>query len=186
MQKNFKTGVNTVFDKIVPPINLITERLSIDEIKEEDKFEYAALYLDDDLNRWWGYDYREDLGTCEPNPDYFFNFQNSLKEKKEEFPFAVRRNGKMIGELTLYNFDADGGAEIGFRFFKDCQGKGYAFESATALKEYVFEELKAVKLKTRCCKENLSSAKLIDRLGFVKTDESDAYYFFECDAPSKR
>ena len=42
-----------------------------------------------------------------------------------------------------------GGVEMGFRFFKDSQGKGYAIESASVLKGYVKEVLKAKTLKSR-------------------------------------
>ena len=121
------------------------------------------------------------MGDNIPTPDYFFDFQNSLKQKKEEYSFAVKKDGILVGELVLHNFDYYGGVEMGFRFFKDCQGKGYAIESATALKDYVFNELNAKKLKSRCFKENLPSAKLINRLGLTKVSESETHYFFACE-----
>jgi RimJ/RimL family protein N-acetyltransferase len=85
----------------------------------------------------------------------------------------------MIGELVLHNFDQDFGVEMGFRFFKEHQGKGYAIESASALKEYVFNVLGAKKLKSRCFKQNVHSRKLIERLGLKKCGESQTHYFFE-------
>ena len=177
-EKNFLTAY-TLFGKINSPVLLQTERLTITEIFESDKIDYCRLYLDDDLNKWWGYDFREDLCGEMPSPDYFFNFQNKLKEKKEEFSFAVKRDGKMVGELVLHNFDFFGGVEMGFRFFKDCQGKGYAIESASTLKEYVSQTLGAKKIKSRCFKENVASAKLIGRLGLKKITEDQTHYFFE-------
>ena len=171
--------MNTLFDKIIAPINLTTERLTITDISEEDKKDYAKLYLDDELNKWWGYDYREDLKDGAPTPDYFYGFQLSLKEKKEEYSLAVKKDGKMIGELVLHNFDADGGVEMGFRFFKEFQGGGYATESASALKQYVFEVVGATKLKSRCYKQNLPSKRLIERLGLNKCREDDTHFYFE-------
>ena len=178
MEKEIAKNQNELFDRIKEPIEIKTDRLIITEIKEEDKDDYANLYLDDELNKWWGYDYREDLGENLPTPDYFFNFQNILKEKKEEFSFAVRENGKMIGELVLHNFDENFGVEMGFRFLKKCQGKGYATESATALKDYVKNVLKAKILKSRCFKENIPSKNLITRLGLTLSNESETHYFF--------
>lgn len=178
IREKFVLKAKTLFDKI-SNVNLKTDRLTISDISESDKNDYAKLYLDDQINRWWGYDYREDLGDFSPTPDYFYNFQNSLKVKKEEYSFAVKSGEKFIGELVLHNFDFFGGVEMGFRFFKEYQGKGYAIESATALKEYVFNVLGAKKLKSRCYKENLPSAKLISRLGLNMVREDKTHYYFE-------
>lgn len=171
--------VRTLFDKITFPIFLKTERLTVTDICEEDKKAYARLYLDDDLNKWWGYDYREDLNDEEPTPDYFYDFQKKLKNRKEEYSLAVRKNGTMIGELVLHNFDYFGGVEIGFRFFKEFQGEGYAIESASAVRDFAFNNLAAKTVKSRCFKENLPSAKLIKRLGLKKRSENETHYFFE-------
>ena len=171
--------MDNLFDKIKSPFYLKTERLTIEDISECDRERYSALYLDEELNKWWGYDYREDLKDGSPTPEYFYWFQNSLKEKKEEYSLAVKKDGIMIGELVLHNFGADGSVEMGFRFFNESQGKGYATESASALKEYVFNELKATKLKSRCFKQNKASNNLILRLGLNKCCEDDTHYYFE-------
>ena len=171
-----------LFDKIKSPV-LRTERLLIEDILEGDRERYSALYLDEELNKWWGYDYREDLGDQEPTPQYFYDFQNLLKEKKEEYSFAVKKDNLLIGELVLHNFDCDGGVEMGFRFFKDCQGKGFAIESGLALKEYVFNVLNAKKLKSRCFKQNNPSHNLILRLGLKMIREDQTHYYFELENP---
>ncbi len=171
--------VNTLFYKLPNTLELKTARLTITEIRERDKELYAKLYLDEDNNKWWGYDYREDLKDGQPTPEHFFAFQQRMKDTKEEYSFAVRENGVMIGELVLHNFGYFGDLEMGFRFFKDSQGKGYALESASALRDYAFNELKAVKLKSRCFKQNLPSRKLIERLGLALASEDNTYYYFE-------
>lgn len=174
-----KVVVKTLFDKILSPVWLKTERLTITDICEKDKESYAKLYLDDDLNKWWGYDYREDLNGEKPTPEHFYAFQQTMKRVKEEYALAVKKDGQMIGELVLHNFDYFGGVEMGFRFFKECQGKGYAVESASALRDYCFNTLGAITVKSRCYKENLPSAKLIGRLGLKQYTESDTHYFFK-------
>lgn len=171
--------VKTLFDKIDCSVNIKTERLTITDILEKDAEDYAKLYLDDELNKWWGYDYREDLNGEKPTPEHFYKFQNTMKSVKEEYALAVKLNDKMIGELVLHNFDYYGGVEMGFRFFKECQGKGYAVESASALREYCFNTLGAKIVKSRCYKENIPSAKLIGRLGLKKSHENDTHYFFQ-------
>ncbi len=170
--------VNTLFYKLPEDIALKADRLTITQIKEQDKALYAELYLDDELNKWWGYDYREDLDGKEPNADYFFEFQRKMKAKKEEYSFAVRLDGRMVGELVLHNFGYYGDLEMGFRFFKECQGKGYAVESASALRDYAFNSLKAITLKSRCFKQNLPSRRLIERIGLKLYLEDDTHYYF--------
>ena len=116
-----------------------------------------------------------------------------LKQRKEEYSLLVRSSGDtacnsgcgklsqpaVVGELVLHNFDYFGGVEIGFRFFSAFQKRGYATISASALIEYAFNTLGAVKVKTRCFKQNIPSFNLIKRLGFTLVKESDTHYFFE-------
>ncbi len=177
-EKNF-VKVKTLFDKINSPILIKADDFTIADIFESDKEIYCELYMNDQLNKWWGYDYREDLGEEKPSPDYFFNFQQKLKDKKEEYALAVKKGNQMIGELVLHNFDYFGGVEIGFRFFKESQGKGYATKSATALMDYAKNVLGAKRLKTRCFKENKPSFNLIVRLGFKMAREDNTHYYFE-------
>ena len=176
-EKNIIT-VRTLFDAISAPVLISTERLTITDIMKDDADEYFDLYTDEKLNVYWGYDYKEDL-TGEATPAWFFAFQKALKDKKEEYSLAVRLNGRMIGELVLHNFDYFGGVEMGFRFFKEYQGKGYAFESASALKNYVFNVLKAQTLKSRCFKQNVPSRRLIEKLGLKLSYTDDTHFYFK-------
>lgn len=171
--------MNTAFDNIKPPISIKTARLTITDITPDDKQTYFRLYTDEELNEWWGYDYRKDLGENTPTPEYFYSFMQELKAKKEEYSFAVRLNNEMIGELVLYNFTPDYSAEIGFRLFKDYHGKGYAYESANALKEYAMNSLGVKCLKSRCFKVNAPSKRLIEKLGLTQIDQNQTHYFFE-------
>ena len=176
-EKNF-VRIYTLFDKIVPPVHIKTARLVVTDITENFKNEYFALYTDAEINRYYGYDYREDFKGDAPDPDYFMDFMKKLKARREEYSLAVTSDGKMIGEIVFYNFDFYGGAETGFRFFKEQRGKGYAFESVSAAAEYLFS-LKARVIRCRAFKENAPSVKLIEKLGFTKTGESETQYFYE-------
>ena len=175
--------MSEIFVKITPPVFLKTKRLTITDFTPSDKAEYFRRYMDDELNRWWGYDYREDLKEKPPTPEYFYSFMQSLKEKGEEYSFALRKEENLIGELVLYNFEEES-CEMGFRLFLEHQGNGYAFEGASALKEYAFNALGAKKLKAKCYKENLPSKKLIEKLGFKFISEDNTHFYFECEKVS--
>ncbi|MBO4252092.1 MAG: GNAT family N-acetyltransferase [Clostridia bacterium] len=166
------------YSLVAPFKEVKTERLTITDITADDKEVYAALYSDDELNRFYGYDYREDLGDNNPDGDYFFGFMQSLKDKKQEYSLAVRLSGEMIGEIVFYDFGYRKNAEIGFRFFKEYQGKGYAFESVKAAINHAFH--RGIKVITcRHFKENVRSERLINKLGFIFTREDETHKYYE-------
>lgn len=175
--KNYVT-VKRSFSFIGTPVIIDTERLKITDITEQDKDVYAKLFTDEEINRFYGYDYRQDLGENKPDGEYCFNFMQSLKVKKEEYSLAVKKDGKMIGEVVFYNFGYAADTEIGFRFFAEYQGKGYAFESVSAAIKYAFS-VGFKKIKCRHFKENVRSEKLILKLGFIFTREDETHKYYE-------
>lgn len=175
-QKNF-IKVNTLFDRL-KDINLSVNDLKICDIEEKDKENYAKLYLDDNLNKYYGYDYREDLNGKIPNADYFYVFMNNLKEKKEEYSFAVKKDDCLIGEIVLYNFTIYGEVEIGFRFFNEFQHKGYAFITVNAIIE-LLKTMGVKTIKARAFKENLPSIKLLNKLRFQAVNDNKTHNFYE-------
>lgn len=182
IKNKYVIRVKTPFERIVAPVYIKTERLTIEDISEKDKEVYACIYKDDALNEYYGYDYREDLNGRDPTADYFYEFMQSLKVKKEEYSFAVKKDGVMIGELVLYNFGYRGRVEIGFRFLREYQGAGYAYESASALMRYAKETCGATEIACRAYKKNLPSLVLIEKLGFEKTRETEEMLFFRAKA----
>ena len=179
IKNKYTAVVDTAFDKIVPPVCIKTERLVIDDIKESDKKVYAKLYTDAEINKYYGYDYKEDAGSAEPTPEYFYSFMLGLKAAKEEYSFAVRKDGAITGELVLYNFGYRGEAELGYRFFREYRGQGFATEAASALIKTAKERFFIKTLKCRAYKANVSSVRLIERLGFNKLSETEDMYYYE-------
>jgi RimJ/RimL family protein N-acetyltransferase len=110
---------------------LETERLVLDGLTEEDKTAYNALCLDDERNRWWGYDYREDL-QGELTEDYFLEVARHDFAHRLAVNFAVRLDGRLIGEAVLYNLDWRGGIELGCRIAPAFAGHGYGTEAFAA------------------------------------------------------
>ena len=178
IKEKYYFTVQSAFYSIEPPVLIETARLTITDIFIEDKEVYAKLYTDEKINEFYGYDYKKDLGENAPNGDYFFRFFTALKAKKEEYSLAVRLDGKMIGEIVFYNFGFNKDAEIGFRFFSEYQGKGYAAESVGSAIEHAFSN-GLNKLVCRHFKENARSEKLILKLGFIFTREDETHKYYE-------
>lgn len=77
--------------------------------------------------------------------------------------FAVRLEGKLIGEAVLYNFDYRGGAELGCRIDKAYAGNGYGTEAFRAAAEWGLYQVNLNRVVAKCYREN--EAFLQDALG---------------------
>ncbi|MBR2614696.1 MAG: GNAT family N-acetyltransferase [Clostridia bacterium] len=163
------------------PDTISTKRLTLKTLNDSHKEDYHKLYTNDDLNKFWGYDYREDLGENKPTPDYFINFAYALKKDKQEYSYAICLKDKMIGEGLFWNFGFDRSVELGIRLFNEYQGFGYAVETYTSLKETAFNVLGAKTVYAKCMKQNLPSKKMILKSGFTNYKEDDIYFYFKAE-----
>jgi len=153
------------------------EDLTVARIQPEDSPEYFALYTDETVNKFYGYDYREDL-KGEPTEKYFYDFQEFLQKSEGEYSFAVKRKDEFLGEIVVYDFKFDGSCAIGYRFFQKYWGTGVAVKTVTA----TVKKLKEVGLKTVRAwtkKKNERSFGLLEKTGFIKTREDDEFFYYE-------
>ena len=139
---------------------LETERLVLDGLTEADKAAYNALCLDDERNRWWGYDYRQDLHG-ELTEDYFLEVARHDFSLRLAVNFAVRLEGRLIGEAVLYNFDWRGGAELGCRIAPEWAGNGYGTEAFAAAAEWALYRLGLDRVVAKCYHENKASYEML-------------------------
>lgn len=86
---------------------------------------------------------------------------------------AEKSSGKFVGSVGLWKSEPWPELELGYWFLKEMQGKGYATEAVTRLKEYAFHQLQAPTLVSYIAADNLPSIKLAERLGakYEKTIE---------------
>ncbi len=156
---------------------LTSERLTLDAMNEGDKEAYNRLCLDDERNRWWGYDYRKDL-KGELTEDYFLEVTKQDFQNKLAVNFAIRREGTFIGEAVLYNFDYKGSAELGCRILPEYAGNGYGAEAFRRAAEWSISQLGLYRLKGKCYKENEASRKMLSAC--MRPDgEDETFYYFE-------
>ena len=156
---------------------LESERLTLDALTEADRENYNRLCLDDERNRWWGYDYRKDL-KGELTEDYFLEVARHDFAHKLAVNFAVRREGTCIGEAVLYNFDYKGGAELGCRILPEYAGNGYGAEAFRRAAEWSVYQLGLYRLKGKCYRENEASRKMLSAC-MRPAGEDETFYYFE-------
>jgi len=170
MVRNELSGINSV------PM-LISERLVLDEIRDEDLPNYNRLCLDDVRNKWWGYDYRNDLHG-QLSDHYFLNVAREDFQKKLALNFAVRLDGTLIGEVVLYHFDYKGRAELGCRILPEFAGAGYGSEAFRKAADWCLYSLGLCCLRAKCFHQNTASKKMLESC-MRPAGEDDTFYYFE-------
>lgn len=156
---------------------LKAERVTLDALREEDRPHYNRLCLDDGRNRWWGYDYRDDL-EGELTEDYFLTVARADFRNKQAVNFAVRLDGRFIGEAVLYHFDYKGGAELGCRILPEFSGNGYGAEAFRRAAEWSLYSLGLYCLKAKCFHENEASRKMLSSC-MRPAGEDEKFLYFE-------
>jgi len=83
------------------------------------------------------------------------------------FQYAVDRDGVLIGDIGVNLHENLMQAEIGYTFAPEYQGQGYATEAVRGLLGLLFVERKLQRVSAECDARNVSSARLLERLGFM-------------------
>ena len=156
---------------------LTTERLTLSPFTDADKAAYNALCLDDRRNLWWGYDYRTDLK--EPlTEDYFLDVTRQDFENRIAINFAVRLEGRCIGEVVLYNGDWRGSMEQGCRIAPEYAGHGYGTEAFAAVADWALYHLGLTRVVAKCYRENTSSFRMLSSC-MRHTRDDEIFQYFE-------
>ena len=156
---------------------LKTERLTLSALTEADIPAYNALVLDGERNRWWGYDDVGGLGGPVEERSFFEVAQRDF-ENRQAVNFAVRLDGKLIGEAVLYRFDCLGGAELGCRIDSAYAGHGYGTEAFAAVANWGLYKVHLNRVVAKCFRENEASYKMLSSC-MRKSGEDEIYFFFE-------
>jgi RimJ/RimL family protein N-acetyltransferase len=82
--------------------------------------------------------------------------------------------GEPIGICGLLKRDTLPDPDIGFAFLSAHWSKGYAFEAATAVRDYARDVLKLPRLLAITNPANIASRRLLERLGLHYVRETDA------------
>ena len=149
-------------------------------IEERDKQAYLKLNTDIENNRYWGYDYREDVSiTGQPDENTFYDSVRYDMQAGDSINFAVRlsADGEMIGEAILWNFTPDGAAELGCRILPEYQGSGYGKAAFRAAAEFASRALR-LKVWARCHRDNVPSYRMIVSDGFTPLCEDERFFYF--------
>src|ERR1051325_7357740 len=96
---------------------------------------------------------------------YFFGYGVFAVEEKA--------SGRMVGRIGFMNPPGWPGFELGWTLARASWGKGYATEGAARAMEYAFTEMNRDHLISCIAPDNLSSAKVAQRLGQTVEGETE-------------
>ncbi|WP_417800716.1 GNAT family N-acetyltransferase [Tenacibaculum sp.] len=93
-----------------------------------------------------------------------------LKQLKQlgysSYTVIRQSDNEKIGTVGLYDREGIDGIDFGFAFLPQFEGKGYAFESASKIKEVALNEFRIQNLVAITRPSNTGSQKLLNKLGF--------------------
>lgn len=167
--------------KLEPKVSFSHGGVILTEIRESDKQAYLTLNTDIENNRYWGYDYREDISITEPvNENTFYDSVMYDMRSGNSVNLAVRLSddGEMIGEVIIWNFTSDGSAELGCRILPEYQGNGYGKDAFGTAADFATRTLN-VKIWARCYRENTPSYRMITANGFTPLCEDETFCYFK-------
>lgn len=149
-------------------------RVKLNALCEADIADYASLCKDKNVNKYWGYDYSEDV--CEPSDRYFYENAQLELASGASISLAIRYEDKFVGEAVIYAFDGRGGAEFAIRLMPDFQGKGLGTETVRALCE-VGRRIGLIRLNSKIMKENTASVRMLKKVSNEFAGDSDFVTF---------
>jgi len=141
-----------------------TERLIIKPTSERDaEFIYELL----NTPKWIQYIGERNIKTIDIANEYILNKMIPQLERLgySNYTMIRKSDNVKIGTCGLYDRDGLEGIDIGFALLPEYENKGYAFESTDKLKDAAFDEFKLSEINAITTKDNISSKKLLEKLG---------------------
>lgn len=145
-----------------------TERLIVRPTLEEDaEFVFKLL----NSPNWLKYIGDRNVTSVESAREYIKSKMLPQLEKLGFGNYTVIRKSDQVkmGFCGLYDRDGLDGLDIGFAFLPEYEGKGYAFESAKRLKQVLTAEFGITEIVAITTQDNVSSQKLLEKLGLKLT-----------------
>lgn len=146
-----------------------TNRLILREMTEEDYDALYAVLADSDIMQHYPYTFDETRvrGWITRNKERYKTFGFGL------WAVCLKETGEMIGDcgLTMQMINGRIKPEIGYHIRKDMQCRGYAKESASAVRDWTFENTPFNEIYSYMKYTNIASCKTAISWGCKQVDE---------------
>jgi len=141
-----------------------TERLTLIPTSEDDAAFLLELF---NTPKWLKYIGDRNIRTVDDARTYV---REKIRSQLERLGFASytivqKSDGQKIGMCGLYDRVGLEGIDIGFALLPEFEQKGFAFEAVNRLKQAAFDEFGLTEILAITLPENVSSQKLLEKLG---------------------
>jgi ribosomal-protein-alanine N-acetyltransferase len=149
-------------------VELVTERLILREFMEEDwkavlEYQSDPLYL-----RYYAWTGRTEAEVRE-FVGWFLKSQKEQPRAKFQLAVTLRDGNRLIGNCGVrINDMALREGNIGYELDPRHWGRGYATEAAREIVRFGFEELCLHRIWSWCVAENVGSARVLKKVGFLE------------------
>lgn len=129
---------------------------------------------------------REKLKDWNKQKEYYkeeMNHANDVDVYK--WSMFLKDTGECIGRVTCQESDVSDPAirDVGWYIHPKYQGVGYGTEAAKAMIEYMFNEVGINEIRTGAAVINSASWRIMEKLGFVRTDNTKMVQYTYLDEP---
>lgn len=151
---------------------LETKRLILREFDVNDAYNFYNLNLNPNVIRYTG---DKAFPSVEEAESFLANYSVYQDFGYGRWAVIEKDTEEFLGWCGL-KFD-NGKTDLGFRFFEEHWGKGYATESAQACLDYGFQKLGLEEIIDRAMKENLASIRVLEKIGMKYDSDLDSADF---------
>ena len=149
-------------------------RVTLNAISCSDIENYAMLCKDKNVNKYWGYDYSDDVAS--PSDSYFYEVMQEEFARGVSMSLAIRSDGSFCGEVVLYAFDGRGSAEFAIRLLPSYQGRGLGVESLLAAAD-IAKKIGLTTLRSKVFSKNLPSIAMLKKVADEWIVDGDSLIF---------
>lgn len=150
---------------------LETERFILRAVRRSDVHDLMVLLSDDRVTRYLSHGSLKTIEEIEARITRYETFY--AEEKAINWMIATRETDQLIGNCVLFSFlPQHHRAELGYMLRPDWWRKGVVKEAASAVIGYAFNTMGLHSLEGRIDPDNVASAGMLTKLGFVQ----EAYF----------
>ena len=148
------------------PMQLTTQRLRLRDFAPGDWPAVLAYQQDPRYLRFYPWETRTEA-DARSFVDMFLNEQAERPRRRFQLAITLPGTAQLIGSCGIRRKPGnDWEADIGYELSPDFWGQGYATESARAMVNFGFHELRLHRISSWCIADNTASVRVLERLGF--------------------
>ncbi len=130
-EDSYRVRIKTECELLSGDVEITHKGIRLSEIPNAYAEDYVNIVTDEDLNEYWGYNYKED--NQNPTKNSVFVDIKQGRALGTSITLGVFCKDKLIGSAELFAFSGRGECEFAVRIARAYQGRGYGSSATEAL-----------------------------------------------------